>query len=245
MIEYSGLAAVYDRLIGEKTPAVFARRLDALLSRAGARNGLVLDLGCGTGTVMHALCERGYELIGCDSSAEMLEQARRRCEDLPVPPVLICQDMAELDLYGTVRAAYSCLDTLNYLTDPHRLQTAFRRVRLFLEPGGVFLFDVKSPALFAEQGGTVSVYEDEDSFCVWQYGMPSRNIAVHQVDIFQTVGNDYIRFSEEHVQRVYPLSELRELLENAGLRLTRVYKDYTARLAGAEEGRLLLCAERR
>ena len=194
MTEYSGLAAVYDRLIGEKTPAVFARRLDVLLSRAGARGGLVLDLGCGTGAVMRALCARGYELIGCDCSAEMLEQARRRCEDLPVPPVLICQDMAELDLYGTVRAAYSCLDTVNYLTDPHQLQAAFRRVRLFLEPGGVFLFDVKSPALFEEQGGTVSVYEDDDFFCVWQYGMPSRNIAVHQVDIFQKIGKRLCTF---------------------------------------------------
>lgn len=245
MTEYSGLAAVYDRLIDEKTPVVFAHRLDILMRRAGVKKGLVLDLGCGTGAVMYALAERGYELIGCDRSPEMLEQARRRCEGLPVPPVLICQDIESLDLYGTVRGVYSCLDTINYLTDPHALRRALARVSLFLEPGGLFLFDVKSPALFEAQGGTSSVYETGDFFCTWQYGAPSRRIAVHQVDIFQKTDTGYIRWTEEHVQRVYPLTELQAVLESAGLYLKRVYRDYTARLATCEEGRLLLYAEKR
>lgn len=245
MTQYSGLASVYDRLIGAQTPPAFARRLDTLLKRAGARDGLVLDLGCGTGAVMRPLCEQGYELIGCDSSPEMLEQARRRCEGLSLPPVLICQDITELDLYGTVRAAYSCLDTVNYLTDPRSLRRAFKQVSLFLEPGGAFIFDVKSPSLFDEQGGTVSVHEDDDLFCVWQYGIPSRHVAIHQVDIFQKTEGAYARFSEEHYQRVYTLAELREALEYAGLHLARVYKGYTSRIADCEEGRLLLYAEKR
>lgn len=245
MTEYTGLAPVYDRLIGPEVPAAWAARLAALLARRSIGEGLVLDLACGTGTVTRALALRGYEMLGCDRSPEMLDVARARCADLPVPPVWVCQDMKELDLYGTVRAAVCCLDSVNYLTEPGDLLRAFRRVRLFLEPGGVFLFDVKSEALFREQGGTVSVYEDADLFSVWQYGAPRRGLAVHQVDIFQKNGEQYKRFTEEHFQRVYTLAALEKTLADAGLRLRAVYRDYTARLAKEEEGRLLLMAEKK
>jgi len=245
MTQYTGLAGAYDRLIGPEIPQKYAARLRTLLRRAGICDGLVLDLACGTGAVTRELALCGYEMIGCDRSPEMLERARRRCADLAVPPVLICQDMTQLDLYGTIRAAVCCLDSINYLTEPGGLEAALRRVSLFLEPGGRFLFDVKSPQLFAREGGTVSTYEDDGLFSVWQYGVPRRGLAVHQVDLFEKDGDGYRRSMELHCQRAFSLAQLRAALECAGLRLDKVYRDYTSRLAAAEEGRLLLAAEKR
>lgn len=245
MTTYDDLAAYYDRLGDPALLRRWAARLTVLLRRSGIADGLVLDLACGTGVMTRALAEAGYEMIGCDRSPAMLDAARARCAELPVPPVLICQEMAELDLYGTVRAVVCCTDSVNYLTAPGELAQTFGRVSLFLEPGGVFLFDVKSPAMFAEQGGTVSTYEDETLFSVWQYGTPSRGRATHQVDLFRRNGEHWLRATEWHEQRVYTLNELREALERAGLRLRTVYRDYTAHRAAEETGRLLLLAEKR
>ena len=109
MSQYARLADYYDRLIEPAVYPRFADRICALLEKQGIREGLVLDLCCGTGSLTRELSLRGYEMIGCDLSPEMLELAREKCAGLPVPPVWICQDAAELDLYGTVRAAVCCL----------------------------------------------------------------------------------------------------------------------------------------
>lgn len=182
---YTAVAALYDRLNGPEIYGRFAARICRLLRQKGIEDGLVLELACGTGTLARALSLEGYEMICCDSSVEMLSVAREKCQDLPVPPVFICQDMRELDLYGTVRAAVCCLDSLNYLTDLDSLRDAIAGVSLFLEPGGIFVFDVKSKAMFRQMAGQCSVYEDDDCYCAWQYGYDGRSgLAEHLVDLF-------------------------------------------------------------
>ena len=185
-------------------------------------------------------------MIGCDASAEMLTIAQEKCAGLAVPPVWICQRAEELDLYGTVRGAVCCLDSVNYFTGLRELKESFRRISLFLEPGGVFLFDIKSRELFQRMAGTVSVQEEADFLCLWQYGFDaSSGRGDHQVDIFLKNQENYRRITEIHQQRCYSMEILRQALERAGLTLADVYQDYTLRRAKEETGRLLLLAKKK
>ncbi len=246
MSQYTGLAACYDRLIDQTIYDRFCGRICALLRKKGITEGLLLELCCGTGTLARKLSLEGYELICCDASPDMLSVAREKCQDLPVPPVWICQEARELDLYGTVRAAVCCLDSVNYFTDLRELKEVFRRVSLFLEPGGMFLFDVKSVQMFRALAGTCSIQEEEGLFCTWQYGFDSRSgYAQHQVDLFRQEGDRYDRFTEWHEQRAYSAETLTAALEQAGLSLCGVYAGYTAKKSREETGRLLFAAQKK
>lgn len=247
MNAYTAVAEYYDRLNGQAVYEQFSRRISGILRQKGITDGLVLELACGTGTLARKLTLAGYEMICCDNSVDMLNLAREKCQDLPVPPVFICQDMCELDLYGTVRAAVCCLDSLNYLTELADLRDTLAGVHLFLEPGGVFIFDVKSSALFREMAGQSSVFEDGDCYCAWQYGFDGRSgLGEHLVDLFvpQEDGS-YRRLRERHLQRAYSRETIQRLLAACGFTLAGVYQDLTARKAPGDSGRLLFVARKK
>lgn len=245
MSQFSHLAAYYDCLIDQSVYPRFSKRITALLRGAGICDGILLELCCGTGSLTRLLSEQGYEMIGCDISPEMLDVARTKCAELPIPPVLICQPADELDLYGTVRGAVCCLDSVNYFTDLRELKRVFSRVSLFLEPGGLFLFDIRSRGLFLELNGTASIQETEDFFCSWQYGFdPRSGRGMHQVDIFQKTGDKYHRFTEIHEQRCYSIETLKSALLDAGFSACDVYDGFTTKHAANEKGRLLFVARK-
>lgn len=246
MTQFCDLADVYDQLTDNVPYARYAAQIERLLRRYRQTPRIVLELACGTGSLTALLAQRGYEMIGCDLSPDMLNRAREKCQGLEIPPVFICQDMCELDLYGTVQAAVCCLDSVNYLTDRRRLRRAFSRVSLFLEPGGLFLFDVKTPELFRGMDGLSSVAEGEGYFTAWQYGYDAASgLCVHAVDLFFEQGGLYRRSTEEHVQRAWPRAVLEQTLEQCGFRLRGVFDGLTAKPAKEEKGRLFFAAQKK
>ena len=160
---YGPLAAWYDALTGDVPYGSFADYYEAEFARDGGEFRLLLDLCCGTGTLTAELTRRGYEMIAVDRSEEMLMEAREKAADLSPAPLFLCQSAQELDLYGTVDAAVCSLDGINYLP-PEDLDEVFRRLRLFIRPGGLLIFDVKSPESLRALDGSVSVDEDADHF---------------------------------------------------------------------------------
>ena len=140
---YGPLAGFYDRLTSDVDYRRFADRYEAAFREDGGEFHLLLDLCCGTGSMSLELSQRGYEIIAVDASEEMLMQAREKCAGLPVPPLFLHQDAAELDLYGTVDAAFCTLEGVNYLS-PEKLRKLLSRLYLFIRPGGLFLFDLRS-----------------------------------------------------------------------------------------------------
>ena len=103
-------------------------------------------------------------MIGVDASEEMLMQAMDHTIDLEPRPIFLNQRMEDLDLYGTVDACVCCLDSINYITDISTLREAFRRVELFLEPGGIFIFDVNTKHKFDSMHGECYVGETKMYF---------------------------------------------------------------------------------
>lgn len=247
MIPYSALAQVYDQLTGDVAYRQWAEFAQKTFERWGqGETRVVLELACGTGSLTRLLAQAGYEMIAADISPEMLSVAREKCADVPCPPIFLCQDMRELDLYGDIDAAVCCLDSVNYLTGLRDLKKAFRRVALFLRPGGLFLFDVKTPLAFREMGGLSSVQQAGEAFCAWQYGYDAKSgSAQHQVDIFLPDGQGrYLRSTEFHEQRAYSRLQLEQALVQAGLTPVAVCASPEGGKAGPNARRLYFAAQK-
>ncbi len=240
MSAYGPLAAWYDTLTGDVPYAQFADFYETEFARDGGEFRLLLDLCCGTGTLTAEMARRGYEMIGVDASPDMLMQAREKCAELPVPPLLLCQDASEIDLYGTVDAAYCSLDGFNYIP-PEDLKTVFFRLRYFIRPGGLLLFDVHTPEWFRSLDGNVFVDESDDVLCLWRadFDEEERKI-VYGMDLFERRGRLWQRSGEEHVEYAHELNWLTEQLTALGYGSVRLLTDCPQK----EQGRVFLAAVR-
>ena len=187
------------------------------------------------------LARRGHELIGVDRSPEMLSVAAEKAAVLEniTPPLFLCQEASELDLYGTVQGACCCLDGMNYLP-PEDLPELFRRLHLFIEPGGRFAFDFHAPEHLRSLDGQVFVDEREDALCLWRGDFDEEeNALFYGMDIFSREGELWRRSGEEHCEYAHTPETLRALLEAAGFCGVRLLTDGPM----AEQGRLYIVAE--
>ena len=238
---YGPLAAWYDQLTGDVPYEQFADYYEAEFARSGGEFRLLLDLCCGTGTLTAMMAKRGYEMIAADASVDMLMQAREKSSDLPVPPLFLLQSAEELDLYGTVDAAYCSLDGINYLT-PDSLPEVFRRLHLFIRPGGLLIFDIRTPDWLKSLDGQIFVDETDDVLCLWRADFDEREHAlVYGMDLFSRENNLWRRSREEHVEYAHSPERLEALLREAGFDGF----SWQDRAISKSEGRLFLCSVRK
>ena len=248
MNSYAFLAGCYDQLTYDVHYAAWADYLQRHFRRRGLPGNTVLDLACGTGSLTRELAQRGYEMIGVDLSPEMLAEAAEKNRDAgEVPPIFLCQSMDKLDLYGTVDACVCCLDSVNYVTNPKKLQRAFQRVHLFLTPGGLFLFDINTPEKLERMDGQVFLDETEDTYCVWraEYSKRSR-ICSYFMDIFRLdrESGTWERGEELHRERAYTIPELTDYLRQAGFQDIKVYGQLKMRPPMPGEERVFFAARK-
>ena len=112
MDAYTSFAEVYDMFMDNIPYEDWCGYLTSLLKEYGINDGLVLDLGCGTGTLTELLAKEGYDMIGVDVSEDMLQEAIEKRAESGLPILYLLQDMREFELYGTVRAVVSICDSL-------------------------------------------------------------------------------------------------------------------------------------
>jgi len=244
---YEALAGYYDALtedVGYRRRADFVEKL---LRRSRRPVKTILDLACGTGTMTVLLAERGYEMISVDASEDMLLAAREKAAALTgEPPLFLHQEMQHLDLYDTVDAAICCLDSINYLTDIRDLRKTLERLRLFISPGGLLVFDINSVCKFQSLDGQVWLDETEDVYCVWRTEYEKRSkICSYYMDIFtlQPDGS-WQRDFEQHRQRAYGVEELKSLLLEAGFERIRTFGDCRMSAPRENEQRIYFTAVR-
>lgn len=244
---YHSLAVCYDDMTEDVNYPAWADFLEKLFARGKKPVHTVLDLACGTGTMSFLLAQRDYEVIGVDFSPEMLAVAAEK--DLPEDkerPIFLCQPMEKLDLYGTVDACVCLLDSVNHVTKPAKLQKAFQRVRLFLEPGGLFVFDVHTPEHLEGLDGGIFLDETEDAYCVWRTDYdPRRKICTYAMDVFHREEEDlWFRDGEVHEEYAYTLEELTRYLEEAGFVDIRQYGNRKLRKPAEGEDRVFFTARK-
>ncbi len=245
MEPYSALAPYYDEFNRDVPYDGILRFYQRLFRRAGTEPHLVLDLACGTGAMSIRLARAGYEVIGVDASSQMLSIAASH--GLPadvIPPIYLCQRMERLDLYGTIDAALCCLDGVGYVTDPAVLARAFARVRLFLNPGGVFIFDVNSVHRLRSLHEKAFTRECDRAFCVYQGDFSERtSLLTYTLDLFEREGRLWRRSTEYHRERAYETETLRAMLLEAGFSAAECFGDCREAPPEPEEGRIFFLAK--
>lgn len=248
---YDALAACYDDMTADVDYPAWADFIEALFAGSpcpvhGEPFHTVLDLACGTGTMSFLLAERGYEVIGVDFSPEMLAvAAEKSLEGEGEAPIFLCQSMEELDLYGTVDACVCLLDSVNHVTELDRLQQALRRVWLFLEAGGLFVFDVHTPEHLQSLDGGLFLDETDDAYCVWRTEYdPEEAICTYGMDVFQREGEAWYRSTEVHEERAYSIETLTEALRQAGFLDIHTYGDRRLDAPQAGEARVFFTARK-
>lgn len=215
---YQGFADTYDVLMDEIPYDAWHSYILELLREEQIEDGIVVDLACGTGAMTSRLAADGYDMIGIDLSAEMLEAAREKC---PHNVLLLQQDMSTLDLYGTARAFVCVCDGMNYLTETEKLRQTLERVHLFLDPEGVFIFDMKTAYFYEHCLGDQTITDNRDEVSlIWENAYDKETMCnEYLLTIFALVDETkqlFERTEEYHVQRAYPVDTMLELLQQCG-----------------------------
>lgn len=245
MQPYTGFASVYDLFMDNVPYEEWAEYVQKLLNKYKIEKGLILELGCGTGSLTRQLAGKGYEMIGLDNSEEMLQIAREKGEEHKDNILYLCQDMREFELFGTVAAVVSVCDSMNYILSEEDLLNVFRLVNNYLDPQGVFIFDLDTEHAYKEILGdnTIAENREEGSF-IWENTyydeemmnevnltlfVPDQDSASvdHIVDSDKVRNTLFHKYEETHYRKAYSLETMQRLIEEAGMEWIAAYDALT------------------
>lgn len=243
MEAYSGFAEFYDEFMENIPYKKWRRYLCSLLCEYGVKDGLVLELGCGTGTMTELLALDGYDMIGIDQSADMLAEAMDKRAESNLPILYLQQDMREFELYGTVRAIVSICDTMNYILEEEDFVQVLKLANNYLDPKGVFIFDLKTEHYYRDvTGDTIFAENRETESIIWEnYFYENEKINEYGVTIFaQAEDGRYDKIEEVHYQRAWCLEDVRKMAEKAGLEWVTAYDAFTKNPVTEESTRIYI-----
>lgn len=201
-----------------------------LLAENGVGKGILLDLACGTGSLSVLLSQRGFDVIGTDASEDMLTKAQEKKYEAAPDAIFLCQKMEELDLFGTINAAVCTLDSINHVTDEKKVREIFRRVSLFMEDEGIFIFDVNTPYKHREiLANNTFVYDLDEVYCVWQNSTDENLLTNVSLDIFEydEESESYVRYGEEFSEKGYELELLKGFAEEFRFETIGIFEEMT------------------
>lgn len=242
MSGYSKFAWFYDRLTENVDYDLIGNRIDKLVSRFGGRKNILLEIGCGTGNLCEKMSCLGYDVIGVDSSQEMLSEALDKKYESGSEIQYLCQDMTELDMYGTIDVTVSVLDSINHLADVESIRKTFERVSLFAFPDGLFIFDMNTVYKHREILGNNSyIYDLDGLFCSWQNEYSSQDDSVEMfLDFFEEQEDGrYERFQESFKEIAIEEAEIDRLLKETGFEILAKYNDYSDRPVNEKTQRIV------
>lgn len=227
MAIYSSFAMFYDQLTENINYDDRAAYFNSITKKHGNGGNLLLDLACGTGSLSIKMEDLGFDVIGTDVSVDMLNMAMEKKHN---NIIFLCQPMDKLDMYGTMDVVICALDSINHEPNIKKVQRAFERVSLFLNDGGLFIFDVNSEYKHEiVLGDNTFIYDLENIYCVWQnnYNKNQKQTTIN-LDFFCTDDEfSYTRYEESFVERVYTHDQILEFIENSGLEFVDMYEGDT------------------
>lgn len=247
MEAYSGFAKVYDLFMDNIPYEEWTDYVKELLAEEGIKEGILLDLGCGTGSVTELLAESGFDMIGIDNSEEMLEIAMEKREESGHDILYLLQDMREFELYGTVKGVVSICDSMNYILDDEDLLDVFKLVHNYLDNEGIFIFDMNTMYKYEQILADNTFAEDrEESSFIWEnYYDEEEEINQYDLSLFvQEEDGRYRKYEETHLQRAYEQQCVEELIKESGLELLHVYDAFTKDLPAEDSQRIYFVCRR-
>ena len=245
---YESFSQIYDRVMEDLPYDSWKDYLVRLLKAQGISDGLVCELGCGTGRMTELLAREGYDMTGIDVSEEMLQKALEKRDRSGLPILYLLQDMTDFELYGTMRAFVSVCDSMNYLECAEDFITTLKLVNNYLDPGGVFIFDLKTAHYYQDVLGdrTLVVSEDDLSY-IWENAYdPEERVHDYLITFFLRQENGlFRRFTEEQEQFVYSVDEVREFAEKAGMEFVACYDAFSDALPREDSERIYIVLRER
>lgn len=245
MSKYTDFASVYDILMEHIPYDEWANYIENILKQHDIDKGLVLELGCGTGTMTRKMASKGYDMIGIDLSEEMLSIARQRGEGKEDGILYLCQDMREFELYGTVAAVFCVCDSINYMLSQEDLKKVFCLVANYLDSGGLFIFDMDTVYLYEEVlGDNTNMLNHQAGSFIWENSFyPDEMINEVSLTLFLKQENSlYRKHHETHVRKAYDLKIVKGLLEEAGMELLGAYHEMTEEEPRLDSERICIVA---
>lgn len=242
MEAYTGFAEVYDLFMEDVPYEEWNAFLIKTLQAHGITEGLICELGCGTGKMTRLLAQSGYDMIGIDVSEEMLSVAREYDSH---GILYLAQDMREFELYGTVKAVVCLCDSINYLMEEEDLFAVFKLVNNYLDPGGIFVFDLNTLYKYREILGESTICENrEEGSFIWEnYYEKATQINEYDLTLFiREEDGRYRKYEETHFQRGYSLERIKELVEAAGLEWVACYQAFTMEAPKEDSERVCILA---
>ena len=241
MQAYTDFAALYDSFMDNVPYTYWCGQIVRTFRNYGINDGLVCELGCGTGTLTELLADAGYDMIGVDVSEEMLGEAFAKKIESGHDILYLNQDMRDFELYGTVRAIVSRCDSLNYITDIDELIRVFRLVNNYLDPKGLFIFDMKTEYMFSQiLGSGTFARNNENGSYIWENAWyPQDKINEYELTLFTREGKLFRRSAEIHTQRAYSIAEIKNAAAEAGLEFISVTDADTEAEPGEDTARFL------
>lgn len=246
-LSYRRFAKHYDLLTRNVDYDLIASMYDFLAEKYGKKGATLLDLGCGTGSICERMCKMGYDVIGVDSSEEMLSEAySKKCEE-GLDIQYVCQDMTKLELYGKVDITVSSLDSLNHLYSEKEFITAINKVSEYTNIGGLFIFDVNTLKKHSQVlSDNCFVYEEDGVMCVWQnfYDEETGGVEI-SLDFFEECEDGrYERYQEDFAELAYPLENIEKWLSEAGFEVLSKHDGFTMTEGSEESERVVFCARK-
>lgn len=246
MSAYECFADVYDELMDNIPYEKWFDYLHKLLIEYKVSNGILAELGCGTGTMTELLAQAGYDMIGIDNSEAMLDLANEKKMENGSNTLYLCQDMREFELFGTVAGVISVCDSVNYITDKAELTQVFRLVNNYLDTKGIFIFDFHTRHYYRDVVGGSTIAEDRDTISfIWDnYYDKKTDINELSLSLFLQEDRDlYRKYEELHLQRGYTLAEMKSIVKKSGLQLLACYDAFTKEVATEDCERIYVIAQ--
>lgn len=222
MEAYTAFASVYEMYMDNIPYDEWANNIKALFEKYNMPMEIVCDIGCGTGQMTRRLKAMGYDMIGIDNSYDMLMEAMANEDSQGI--LYLCQDMRSFELYGTVGAVVSVCDSINYLRSEDELLEVCKLVNNYLDPKGLFIFDVKTEKYYKELGNKTIAENRQEGSYIWEneYDIKARD---NYYDLTIYTANDegtFDRYEEEHLQHAFTVTEIKRAISASGLELLEV-----------------------
>ena len=242
---YESFAGVYDLFMDNIDYPAWCTYLTGILKEYGIEDGLIAELGCGTGSMTELLAAEGYDMIGIDNSPDMLEVAQEKRVESGLDILYLMQDMREFELYGTVRAVVSICDCMNYILEEEDLLEVFCLANNYLDPGGIFVFDLNTPYKYREiLGDSVIAENREECSFIWENTFYEEDgVNEYDLTIFRKEEDDlYRKYEETHFQKAFEPERVKELIREAGMEFVAEYDAFTREAPKSDSERLYFIA---
>lgn len=244
---YESFAEVYDLFMEDTPYKKWVNYIEKIWQKFGLTPQLIAELGCGTGNMTNLLAEKGFELIGIDNSYQMLSKAKEKAYKNNLDVLYLQQDMREFELFGTVDCILSICDSINYILEENEILNIFKLVNNYLNPNGLFIFDINTIYKFKNvlSNNSFSETNENSAYTLENYFDEKEMINEFYTNFFIKDENTnlYHRFEEFHYEKAYEIEKIKNLLEKAGLKFLGVYDELSFNPPKIESQRVFFIAQ--